>query len=198
MAEVYAAGWATADQVFQPVMCVNPLPTLAAVIAVLSESEKNPQLPESGKKEVSEALRYLAERVAAVSVLVDGSTPDVAQLDSVPRGDGGRKRAPARTMMYDIARGLARRVPLMKLVDLDDDVRPYLAALMVSAIHKAKGELIIPEDLQFRKVTVDAFHNMLAKDSGRTYDNYGAIARQLGGDEPAADPAKLQMDRMQD
>lgn len=192
MAEVYAASLATADQVFLPAMCVNPFPALAAVIALLSETERNPEVSDGGKKDVGDALQFLAERVAAVTSLADPkSAPNVALLDSVPRGEGGRRRGPARTMMHDIARGLARRVPLTKLVALDGDVRPYLAALMVAAIHKAKGELIIPEDLKFRRVTINEFENMIAKDSGRVYDNYGTIAQQLGGGELAEDPAKI-------
>lgn len=48
MAEIYTACLATADQVFQPEMCTNPLPALAAVMAVLSESEQNPKISAKG------------------------------------------------------------------------------------------------------------------------------------------------------
>lgn len=143
-------------------------------------------------------MQYLAERVASVTKLADPKRPDIAFLDSVPRGDAGRKRGPARTMMYDIAKGLARRVPLTKLVALDGDVRPYLASLMVSALHKAGDELVVPEDMKFRRVTLQQFQNMLDSDAGKAYDNYGMISRQLGGGDPAPDPARVQMDRMQD
>jgi hypothetical protein len=79
-------------------------------------------------------------------------------------------------MLYDIARGLARRVPITKLVALDADVRPYLASLMISAIHRAGDALVIPEDLKLKKVTIDAFNTMLKQEAGKTYDNYGMIA----------------------
>lgn len=79
-------------------------------------------------------------------------------------------------MLFDIARGLARRVPLTKLVALDGDVRPYLASLMVSALHRAGEELVIPEDMKLKRVTREAFELMLKEEAGRTYDNYGMIA----------------------
>ena len=63
--------------------------------------------------------------------LVDPSAPAVNFVDQIPRGEGGRRRGPARTLLFDVARGLARRVPLTKLVALDGDVRPFLASLMV-------------------------------------------------------------------
>ena len=42
-------------------------------------------------------------------------------------------------LLFDVAHGLARRVPLTKLVELDGDVRPYLAALMVAALARGRN-----------------------------------------------------------
>ena len=56
-------------------------------------------------------------------------------------------------MMFDIARGLARRVPLTKLVALDGDIRPYLASLMVAALHRAGDKLVVPQEMEIKKVT---------------------------------------------
>ncbi len=56
-------------------------------------------------------------------------------------------------MLNDIARGLAHRVPLTKLVQLDGDVRPYLAALMIAALNKAGDELVVPDTLRIRRLT---------------------------------------------
>ncbi len=52
-------------------------------------------------------------------------------------------------------------MPLTKLVTLDSDVRPYLASLMVSALHRAGEELVIPDDLKVREVTAEAFAKLL-------------------------------------
>ena len=79
-------------------------------------------------------------------MLVDKSTPTVAALfDAIPRGEGGKQRGPSRMLLFDIARGLACRIPLTKLVELDGDVRPYLAALMVAALARVGKTLVVPE-----------------------------------------------------
>ena len=134
-------------------------------------------LPDTDKAEVSDAIAFLAERLATVTSLVDGSAPAVNFADVYPRGEGGKRKGPARTMLFDVARGLARRVPLTKLVALDGDVRPYLASLMVSALHRAKDKLVVPDDMRIERVSAEIFNEMLAKDANRTYDNYGTIAQ---------------------
>ena len=128
------------------------MPTLAAVIGLLGKTEESPLLSDGDKGEVREAITYLAERVATVAKLADPSAPSVntAFAEVVPRGG---RRGPTRTLLYDVAKGLARRVLLTKLVALDGDVRPYLAALMVAALHRAKDKLVVPDDMEIQKVT---------------------------------------------
>ncbi len=138
MMQVYEASFAAADQTLDEALCLDPLPMLAAVCGVLTESEQSPHLSDADKGDVRDAITYLAERLATVTALVDPSAPTVNFADALPRGEGGRRRGPTRTLLFDVARGLARRVPLTKLVALDGDVRPYLASLMVSALHRAK------------------------------------------------------------
>ena len=151
--KVYTVGLAAADRIFPADVCKNPLPMLAAVIGILARSEESPMLPEADKQEVSEAIQYLTERIATVTTLCDPSAPTVNLTDALPRGEGGRRRGPVRTMMFDIARGLARRVPLTKLVALDGDIRPYLASLMVAALHRAGDKLVVPQEMEIKKVT---------------------------------------------
>ena len=79
-------------------------------------------------------------------------------------------------MLNDIARGLARRVPLTKLVQLDGDVRPYLASLMIAALHKAGNTLVIPDKMTIKRLTEEEFESLLKEETGKTYDNYGTIA----------------------
>ena len=91
-------------------------------------------------------------------------------------------------MLNDIARGLARRVPLTKLVQLDGDVRPYLASLMIAALNKAGDELVIPDTLRIKMITEEAFDNLLKAEAGKTYDNYGTIAKDLIGTKTEEKP----------
>jgi hypothetical protein len=139
--KVYTVSMASADKLFSMNMVKDPLPMLAMAIGVLAKSEASDVLPDADKAEVSDALRFLAERVATLTAIADKSAPQINFTDALPRGS---RRGPARTLMFDVARGLARRVPLTKLMALDGDVRPYLASLIVSALHRAGDKLIIP------------------------------------------------------
>jgi hypothetical protein len=69
-------------------------------------------------------------------------------------------------MLQDIARGLAHRVPLTKMVTIYADVRPYLASLLVAAMYRAGDELVIPADLKLKQITEDTFEEMLRLQAG--------------------------------
>ena len=126
---------------------------LAAVISVLDTTAANENAAEADQQKAAKAMCYLAERLAALTSLVDPSAPSVNNAftpDVIPSGESGRRRGPSRTLLFDVTRGLVRRVPLTKLVELDGDVRPYLAALMVAALVRAHETLTIPEVLKLR------------------------------------------------
>ena len=80
-------------------------------------------------------------------------------------------------LLFDVAHGLARRIPLTKLVELDSDVRLYLAALMVAALVQVGETLVVPEGMRISTITREAFDNMLLKEAGRNYNNYGLVSR---------------------
>ena len=193
MEPIYIAAAETADRFMGPQLCRNPWPLVAAVIGVLSASEESNFLHENSKTRVKDAIRFLSERLATLVSIVDPSAPRINTANPVPAGaTPAPVKGPARMMLQDIAKGLARRVPLTKLVTIDADVRPYLASLLVAAMHRAGDELIIPSDLKFRQVTSEAFEEMLRVRAGQTYDNYGLIAADLAGGKKAS---KAELDR---
>ena len=55
------------------------------------------------------------------------------------------ERAQGKTLIFDVAYGLAQRVPLTKLVELDGDVPLYLATLMVTVLVQVGEILVLPE-----------------------------------------------------
>ena len=126
---------------------------LAAVIGILTASKDSPMLNDNNREDVSEAITFLAERLATTSALIENPKVSVNMLELVPRGDGGQWKGPAKSMLIDIARGLAQRVPLTKLIALDSNIRPYLASLMVAALHRAKDKLVVPNNLEIKRVT---------------------------------------------
>ena len=150
MEPIYIAAAETADRFMGPQLCRNPWPLAAAVIRILTASEESPYLHESSKTKVKDAIRFLSKRLATLVSIVHPSAPRVNTANLVPTGAEAPVRGPARTMLQDIAWGLACRVPLTKLVAIDADVRPYLASLLVAAMHHAGDELVIPSYLRFR------------------------------------------------
>ena len=109
---------------------------------------------------------------------MDKSTPVAAALfDAIPRGKGGKRRGLSRTLLFDITHGLAHRVLLTKLVELDGDVHPYLSALMVATLAWAGKTLVVPEGTRISMMTREAFDNMLLKEASCNYDNYGLVRR---------------------
>ena len=122
-------------------------------ISILDTTAANENAVEVDRQKAAEAMCYPTKRLAALTSLVDPSAPSVNNAftpDVIPRGESGRRRGPLRTLLFDVARGLARRVPLTTLVELDGDVRPYLAALMVAALVRAHETLTIPDTLKLR------------------------------------------------
>ena len=106
---------------------------------------------EVDQQKAAEVMYYLAECLAALTSLVDPSVPSVNNAftpDMIPRGESSRRCGPSCTLLFDVARGLAHRVPLTKLVELDSNVRPYLAALMVAAFVRVHETLTIPNTLK--------------------------------------------------
>ena len=65
---------------------------------------------------------YLAKQLATIAALVNKSMPIAAALfDAIPQGEGGRWRGPGKTLLFNVTRRLAQRVPLTKLVKLDGE-----------------------------------------------------------------------------
>ena len=193
--KAYVTSLAHAHHLLPAELCHDPLPVLAAVTAVLDQSAANDHAAPADRQKAADAMCYLAERLAALTSLVDPSAPSVNSAftaDVLPRGESGRRRGPSRTLLFDVARGLARRVPLTKLVELDGDVRPYLAALMVAALMRAHETLVVPDTLQLRRVSLEAFENMLQAEAGKAYDNYGTISRSLLGAAAESTPAEIE------
>ena len=109
----------------------------------------------------------MAKWLANIAMLVDKSTPVVAaQFDAIPQGEGGRRRGLGKTLLLYVAHGLAQRVPLTKLVELDGDICPYLGTLMVVTLVRAGETLVVPKGTRITMMTREAFDNMLLKEAG--------------------------------
>ena len=111
-------------------------------------------------------------------MLVDKSMPIVAALfDAILQGEGERQRGAGKTLLFDVTRRLARRVPLTKLVELHGNICPYLTALMLAALVWVAKTLVVPEGIHISMITWETFDNMLLKEAGHNYNNYRLVSR---------------------
>ena len=96
------------------------------------------------------------------------SDPDVRAMavELVPRYSR-RRGDVAPLTLFDVARQFSRRVPLAKLVALEEDVRPYMACIIIDAIREAGDTLVIPQDLQVRQVPLEQFEEHKLRLAGR-------------------------------
>ena len=117
------------------------------------------------------------ERLSAITALAKGK---LAGVQLVPRGLDGRRK-PLRTLLFDVARTLAKKMPLMKLVELDQDVKPYMAALMVATMAKAGQVLHVPQRLSMHEVPNQEFDELLRTMAGQQFYSYGMLGCELGG-----------------
>ena len=79
--------------------------------------------------------------------------------------------------MFDVTRGLAQRVPLTKLVEVDDDIHPYFTSLMVATLAWAGETLVFPEGTRITMMMREAFGNMLLKEASCNYKNYVLVSQ---------------------
>ena len=77
-------------------------------------------------------------------------------------------------------------------MELDGNLRPYLAMLMVAMLVRVHETLTIPDTLELRQVSMEAFENMLQAEAGKAYNNYGAISRSLLGVAADGLPAEVE------
>ena len=112
-------------------------------------------------------------------MLVDKSTPAVVVFFyAIPCGKGHRWRGLGKKLTFDSAYGLAQRVPMTKLVELDGNIYLYLAVLIVATLAWVGKTLVMPEGMQIMMITRNNFINMLLKEASCNYYNYGLVSRE--------------------
>ena len=173
-------GLEAANTILTSSLCADPMLPLAAILAIFKATLDSPSVVPKDKGKVAEAGNYLAKGLATIAMLVDRSMLEVVALfDAIPYGKGGKQRGPSKKLLFDIALRLAQRVPLTKLVELDEDIHPYLATLMVATLVQVSKTLVVPEDMQIMMITREALDNMLLKEASHNYNNYRLVSRQV-------------------
>ena len=118
------------------------------------------------------------DRVHAVAEVHPDPDVRAMAVELVPR-QFRRRRDIAPLTLFDVARQFSRRMPLAKLVALEEDVRPYMACIIIDAIREAGDTLVIPQDLQVHQVPLEQFEEHKPRLAGRQYMAYGALSRNV-------------------
>ena len=117
---------------------------LASIATILADEEEEFQkwgVPPERLNKVQEVINFLTERIAALTQLVKPNTPPVS-ISSLYCDENGKQAS--HTMLMDIVRGFTRTVPMTRIVHMDWDIRPYLAALMIATFNYHGETLQIP------------------------------------------------------
>ena len=81
--------------------------------------------------------------------------------------------------LFDVARTFSRRVPLGKLIEIEPDIRPYLAAILVSAVQQAHEVLRVPSNLAVEVLSPDDFQNHVLRLATTAFKPYGQILHRF-------------------
>lgn len=65
---------------------------------------------------------------------------------------------------------------MARLVEIEPDIRPYLASMIVRAIHRAGDALVVPSNLRITTLAEDEFDQYQLGLAAKSYDMYGALS----------------------
>ena len=159
-------------------LCVDPMSPMVATLAIFKAILYSNSVIPKDKEQVTQASSYLAKWILIVATLVNKNMLTVvAFYNTITHGNRGRWRAFRKTLLFDVAYGLAYRVLFTRFVELDGDIHLYLAAMMMATLGWAGEALVIPEGMKITTMTREAFCNMLLKEASHNNNNYRLFSR---------------------
>jgi len=93
--------------------------------------------------------------------------------------------------ILEAVKGMQKKISLPKLVQMDDNIRPYLLSLLIASVDALQEKFIIPNTSIFEEVSREEFLSHLATLAQAGYDKYGDMAKYgLPPPEPPKGPKK--------
>ena len=68
---------------------------------------------------------------------------------------------------------------MSRLVEIEPDIRPYIAAMIVKAVQCAGDALVVPTSLWIQAMADDEFNQYQLNLAAKTYDMYGALSQMV-------------------
>lgn len=78
-------------------------------------------------------------------------------------------------MLFNIVKDMAHKILLTKLVLIDSDLKPYLAALLVVVLYKVYDMICIPKKGNMIKLIEKEFENFLGNEETKIYNYYSTL-----------------------
>lgn len=134
-----------ADMIMKPEQYFDIFPALAMACGLLADVSTNDIISPIDKALVDKTIGFLAEQLIAIQLLALGDEGQVVSIlaDAILCGPRRPHKRTAWTMLFNIAKSMARGVPLTKFVLLDSD--PYFTALLVATLYKAGNAIRVPQ-----------------------------------------------------
>ena len=68
---------------------------------------------------------------------------------------------------------------MSRLIEIEPDIRPYLATIVVRAVQRAGQALTVPEQLRLNIVTEKEYADHQLGLAAKTYNPYGALGQMV-------------------
>lgn len=79
-------------------------------------------------------------------------------------------------MLFNIAKDMAHKMPLIKMVFMDSDPRPHLDELLVAVLYKAWDAICVPEKQNMIELVAKEFESFLVNETAKIYDSFSMLA----------------------
>jgi hypothetical protein len=110
-------------------------------------------------------------------------------VDYVPRK---ARRDYAPQSMYDVLKGFGRRVALPRFLEMEKELRGYLAIIVLDALRQAEDTLYYPTDLKVEPVPPEKFQTMKLEAAAQSYRPFGLMS-SIDGTEDLSAEAKREL-----
>ena len=161
---------------------------IRACIEVLISTYQSEYADEDTRTRFEHVCASFVPRMEALGAATTAHAGTISASSAIPSRAASGKRYTPETLR-DVARNLQKRISLTKLIEYDEHVRPYLAALMVAAVASMGEKLVVPNTVQLVRVTEEEFKDVVASLANRAYDSGAGTAFSRFMAPAAATPA---------
>jgi hypothetical protein len=155
----------------------------ALAVSLIRSEEIAEEQGDDVSRQTGMAAARIEDRLVAMVNTVMGTEliPRRARRDSTP------------ATLFDVVKSLRRAVPISRLLELEDELRPYMAAIIVDAINQGGDALVIPEGTKLKELSAEEFENYKLGLAGASYEPYHLLTTKRHVEASKRAPTKEQV-----